>query len=293
MTLDASSCVTLVGLNNGTRYGASVKIETQSAVLPGSKYLSNAGSLTGSSPYKAPATPTGLVISALDASGNPLDGKLNLSWNAQTYLAANGFGPDASVNFVINRHEGLDASGNKIQNATLTPATLNKYEDTQLTNDKTYYYSLEAKVNNVELSSAELSRYIYSPESTPAVSAFPFASPDHVTNVVLDCSGNRNLRATWTNIIDGSANYQVKLYKNNVLLDTLYPATSGIILSDSSFNFVLGADYSVEVRSVISRNGKLYHSSPVSATGIPFLTPGVIQDLQLSVSSGKIFAVWE
>lgn len=289
LTLDASSCVTLVGLNNGTHYRAGVKIETQSNVLPASKYVSEAGHLSrNTSPYKVPAVPTGLSISPLDVSGNPLDRKLNLSWNAQSYLAANGFGPDASVNFVIIRHEGLDASGNRKFETPRYPGTLNRFLDTGLVNDKVYYYALEAKVNNVERGED-----IFSPESTPEVAAFPFASPAAVSNVVLDCSGNADLFATWSAIADGSANYKLVLSKNNVVLDTLYPVTSGVVLSNSVYNFALGADYSVEVRSVISRNGNLYCSSPMSATGIPFLTPGAVQDLQLSISSGQIFAVWE
>ena len=228
MTLDASGCVHLVGLtsalNNGTFYGASVKIETQSAVIASSKYVSPAGSLsTQTSPYKAPGVPTGLIISPLDISGNPLDGKLNLSWNTQTYLAANGFGPDASVNFVIMRHEGLDGSGNKISSVTLEnhPATLNSYQDTELVNDKVYYYSLKAKVFN-----NELIKDIISPESTPEVDAYPFASPASVTNLAVDCSGNADLFVEWSNIADESANYQLKLSKDNVVIDTIIDVAS-------------------------------------------------------------------
>lgn len=287
MTLDQNSRVTLTGLNNGTLYGASVKIETQSAVLLGSKYLSAAGSLAnGSSPYKAPAVPTGLAISPLDASENPLNGKLKLSWNAQTYLAANDFGPDASVDFNIHRHE-LDASGVQI-NGYLLMSSINSLEDTGLVNDKTYYYSLEAVVRNPNLNIDVNSN------RSSVVSASPFASPVPVTNVNLDCSGDRNLIATWNNIADAAATYKVVLSKNNVVLDTIYPATSGIILSDNSYNFVLGETYKVEVSSVISRNGgNLYPSTALSATGIPFLTPGAVQNLELAVSDAKIFASWD
>lgn len=294
MTLDASSCVTLVGLssalNNGTRYGASVKIETQSNVLPASKYVSAAGALVNhSSPYKAPAVPTGLAISPLDASGNPLNGKLNLSWNNQTYLAVNGFGPDASVNFVITRHEGLDGSGNEINSVEFSPspATKNSHQDTGLVNDKVYYYALKARVPNVELS-----RDIESVESTPEVVSAPFSKPASVTGLAADCSGNADIFVDWTNIADASANYELKLSRGNVVV-ALYPVTSRVVLSSALNNFVLGAEYTIEVRSVISRIGQLFYSNAVATTAIPFLTPGAVQDLQVSVSSQQIFAVWE
>ena len=294
MTLDASSCVTLVGLssalNNGTSYGASVKIETQSNVLAASKYVSAAGALaTSSAPYKAPAVPTGLTISPLDASGTPLDGKLNLSWNAQTYLAANGFGPDASVNFVITRHEGLDGSGNEINTAEFapSPATKISHQDTGLVNDKVYYYALKAKVRNTELNTD-----IESPESTPEVVSAPFRNPLSVTNPVADCSGNGKIFVNWANIADASANYELKIFRGNNAAVTLYPVSSGVILGDN-LNLVLGAQYTIEIRSVISRIGQSFYSNATSTTAIPFLTPGVVQDLQLSVSSGQIFALWE
>lgn len=292
MTLDASSCVTLVGvssdLNNGTRYGASVKIETQSNVLAASKYVSAAGALANhSSPYKAPAVPTGLAISPLDASGNPLNGKLNLSWNAQTYLAVNGFGPDASVNFVITRHEGLDGSGNEINSVELSPSPANSRQDTGLVNDKVYYYALKAMVPN-----AELARNIESSESTPEVVAAPFSKPASVTGLAADCSGNADIFVDWTNIADASANYQLKISRGNVVV-SIYPVTSRVILTNALNNFVLGAEYTIEVRSVISRIGQLFYSDAATTATIPFLTPGAVQDLQLSVSSQQVFAVWE
>jgi len=293
MTLDASSCVTLTGLNNGTLYDASVKIQTQSAVVASSKYLSPAGALSNStSPYKAPSFPTGLRASPVDASGNPLDAKLNLSWDAKTYLVANGFGIDASVNFVIMKHEGLDASGNKINASELTnTSTANTHQDTGLTNDKVYHYSLKAKVHNTELNMP-----VASAESTPVVAGFSFASPAAVTNLVADCSGNGDLFVTWTNIADASANYKLVLTKNNTLADiivTLDPTASGVILPDRLYNFTMGTQYSIAVSSVITRNGNKYDSAAVTTTGIPFLTPGAVQDLQLSVQDSNIYAVWE
>lgn len=284
MALDASSCVTLTGLNNGTYYGASVKIETQSNVLPASKYLSAPGQLsTAAAPYKAPSVPTGLVISPLDASGNPLSNKLNLSWNAQTYLAANGFGPDASVNFVITRHEGLDGSGNEIghQDINPSPATKNSHQDNDLTNDKTYFYALKANVNNLE-----------SPESTPEVVSAPFSKPTSVTNLSADCSGNGNIFVKWDNIADASANYELKIFKGTNAAVTIYPVSSGVILGDN-LNLVLCDEYTIEIRSVISRISQSFYSDKVDTKTFPFLTPGQVQDLQLSVSSTQIFAVWE
>lgn len=291
LSLDASSCITLANLNNGTRYGVSVKLETVSNVISSARYVSAAGHLVNASaPFKRPDVPTGLTISPLDASGNPLNGKLNLSWDAQTYLAANGFGVDASVNFVLNRHEGLDPSGNPINLVTRNPSplTLNRLQDTGLVNDKVYHYTLQAYVLNTELNNN-----IFSLQSTPPVTAAPFASPASVTNLVVDCSGNKDLFATWTPIADPSATYQLVLSKDGVVIDTLNNVRSGTILPNSAYNFILGANYNVDVRSAISRMSQLFYSAPVSTIGIPFETPAPVGDLQISVESGQIFVTYE
>jgi len=293
MTLDPSSCVTLVDLINGKYYGASVKIETQSNVFVQAMYVSPEGKIaSGSAPYKVPSVPTGLFISPVDASSNPLDGKLTLSWNAQTYLAVNGFGPDASVNFVVWRNEGRDASGNKINAVIFQANTATTYQDTNLTNDKIYYYQLEAKVMN-----SELQAYVDSAESTPPVAAAPFRTPNPVTSLVADCSGNGDIYVNWVNITDASANYKLVLNKieNNLLTlsVTLYPTASGVILANSVYKFTMGTAYTIAVSSVIIRNEIQYSSNATNTTGTPYVTPGVIQDLQLSVSSGQILSLWE
>jgi hypothetical protein len=290
LPVDNSGNLVLAGLTNGVRY--SVQVATQTASEE-NEYMSPFSGRVQSTPFKVPLTPTGLSVT--DVSGGvPLNGQLLLSWSPQTYLTADGFGVDSSVNFILKRWLTSDPSGVLgVSSSNVYNGTNNTFLNTGLTNRVSYSYNLSASVLNTELN-----QNITSNASTPPVVSSPFSSPALPGPFTLINNGTGFIDVSFSAIADASANYAVQL-----LDASLNPVLGAGFLFDnvplgtyrfSTANLVLGAMYNVSLKSVITRGGAKFYSlldrkEPV----VPFLLPTPPTGLNVSVSNNQLFVTWE
>ena len=194
--MDGSGNVTLTHANilNGVNYAVAVKTVTQ-GTIPNT--YTSAAATSSVVPYARPATPVAPTVSALDASGNPLDSKLNISWVAPAaYTALAQYGVDSSLNYALYT---ADASG--AYTVLVYDGPNRSYQQTGLTNGRTYGYVLKTYVMNG-------ADKVFSGASSPVKEAQPFAAPGQVASFTPTATGSNSIsyRFTGLQVTDASHN---------------------------------------------------------------------------------------
>jgi len=290
--MDGSGNVTLTHANifNGINYTVGVKTVTQ-GTSPNT-YMSVAAS--GSAvPYARPATPVAPTVSPVDASGNPLGGKLDISWVAPaSYTASAQYGVDSSLNYALYT---ADASG--AYTVSVYDGQLLSKQVQDLTDGRTYGYVLKTYVMNGD-------NKVFSGASSPIRVAVPFAAPRQVATFTPTANGLNSIsyRFTGLSVSDASHNirYQLDVYcsdsssavftNDNVIADVSNSITYAQINNKLGFTHTLKIKAYV-VDSQVSPNTKYYGQSR-DQTVIPYIVPGEPQSLDVVPSNVSFSCTW-
>jgi hypothetical protein len=263
----------IIGANvNGTKYNFQVRAKSVRTGDTFTTFNSAWSNVFTSMPYAPLESVTGLAATPLDASSNPLDGQVRLSWTAP----ANASYRDPSFNIAIYSKLATspDASYSLVTSQILQGVT--SHLVTGLTNGTAYTFKVVKRQTLVETGEVQES-------SVPTtVNATPFARPSAITNLSFaDASMAYSFTRSASNgglTIDG---YELNLVNiSNGLsvavtsLDlTARDASNQLITVGNLLSSVLpGRNYRLAVRPFVTFNGaKVYSASAVTDTA--FSTP--------------------
>ena len=249
-------------LLNGTTY--TVKAQTITK-YQGVSYFSTPAIAT-SVPYGPATAPAGLVLSSTDANG-PLNGALDLSWNAVT----NKNGSTGALTYSV-----LVQDASAILQVVASGIDATTYRLTGLTNGTSYTIAVRADVYNTEINQSVAGT------NSSTASATPFRLPEPVTNlrvtrpadssfnILFDVCGNITGR--------GNDNIRTRVIVQE-LSGTIFTGVSnetvltGIGAKSWTYNGTKGRSYQIDVISGVNNSVIYYNSDSVSVKRTMFGTP--------------------
>jgi hypothetical protein len=263
----------IIGANvNGTIYNFQVRAKSVRTGDTFTTFNSAWSNVLTSMPYAPVESITGLSATPVDASLNPLNGKVRLSWTAP----ANASYRDPSFNIAVYRKlvGSVDASYVAVTTTILQGVT--SYEVTGLTNGTAYTFKVVKRQTQVELNEVQESAV------PTTVNATPFARPSAITNLQFadasmaysftrsDSSGGLTIDGYELNLV----NISNGLTQDVISLDLIVrDASLNLITSGNVLSLVEpGRQYRLAVRPFVTFNGaKVYSESAVTDTA--FSTP--------------------
>jgi hypothetical protein len=254
----SSNIYTFSSLTNGTSYAFQVNAYTTSTTFGYTSvtYPSEYTPASNATPFSDQAPISAFTSTPLDASGVPLDGRLQLTWVDPSNNTI-----DASFQIVIT----YDSS------SIIVEQGVQSYLVTGLTNGTTYNFDAEVRVPNSEVPGG----YVYS--STVDTSGFPFKNPSPVNSVTLtpnfydlnyeivanDYTGSgfndNGYKCTLTNLT--TPGY---IAPANVLFNLSSHTYTGSISSTFGVNLDHGAQYELTVASYYTFDSTDFYSTDVS-----------------------------
>lgn len=275
--LDASGNVEVTGLTNGTLY-----YYTAAAVTNGFPYLNR--EYTGlyatpktSTPYgKASATSSVTVLSV--ANGVPLDGKLDVSWNAVT----NKNGSDGAITYSVFAGGVLKASGLSTLYARIT----------DLSNGVLTAVTVRADVYNSEIQANAPG------DLSTAVNKTPFALPSDASGVTIFNTSATDLSLNFilNNVPTGFAASALRYVITDGSGATTYSSTPGQTINSVQFTGTTGSPVTYEITTGIY-NSELsqafYNTSKTSISSTFYATPQAVRNLVLMPMDGAVRMTWD
>jgi len=275
--LDASGNVEVTGLTNGTLY-----YYTAAAVTSGSSYLTR--EYTGlyatpktSTPYGQASAPSSVTILSV-ANGVPLDGKLDVSWNAVT----NKNGSDGAITYSVFAGGVLKASGLSTLYARIT----------DLSNGVLTAVTVRADVYNSEIQ-ANVSGAL-----SNAVNRTPFALPPDASGLTIFNTSQTDLSLNFIldNVPTGFAAAALRYVIVDASSASTYSSAPGQIANSVQFTGAIGSSVTYEITSGIYNDElsqAFFNTSNKTISSTFYGTPQAVRNLVLMPMDGQVRMTWD